>query len=120
MTTSPSTPPPLEITPAALKRRLDAREPGLILVDCRRPDEYAICRINGSRLIPLADIVARAEDLETDDGGRSAPIVVHCHMGVRSMKATLALRELGFPNVQSLAGGIDAWSIQIDPTVPRY
>lgn len=86
-----------------------------VLVDVREPNEYDICRIPGSKLIPLGDIVKRANELDSVD-----EIVMHCHFGGRSAKATEILQGLGFKRVKNLAGGIDAWSTEIDPSVPRY
>ena len=86
-----------------------------VLVDVREPNEYEICKIPGSKLIPLGDIVKRANELDSADD-----IVLQCHFGGRSAKATELLQGLGFKKVKNLAGGIDAWSQEIDPSVPRY
>jgi rhodanese-related sulfurtransferase len=113
--------PDWEITPRETKRLRDgAPTSPIILLDCRRPDEWAATRIQGAKHIPMADIERRADELESDDGSRDTPIVVHCHHGVRSLKVTGALRALGFTNVRSMAGGIDLWSVDVDPQVPRY
>lgn len=105
----------LEVTTAELAQmRSDAE---LLLLDCREPDEYAIARIDGSRLIPMQEIPARLEELEA---WREKPLVVHCHHGVRSMRVVTFLRSKGFGTAQSLAGGIEAWSVEIDAEVPRY
>lgn len=100
-------------TVAAL--RVD-REPFLLL-DCREPDEHAIARISGAMLIPMQTIPERLADLEPHRGSR---IVVHCHHGVRSLRVARFLRERGFVHTQSMAGGIEAWSLEIDPATPRY
>jgi molybdopterin/thiamine biosynthesis adenylyltransferase/rhodanese-related sulfurtransferase len=97
-----------------LKRKMDAREE-FELIDVREPFEYEIARINGSKLIPLGEIAARADELQ-----RERTIVVHCHSGARSAEAVRLLQQRGFTNVYNLEGGIDAWSEQIDPTVPKY
>jgi len=81
----------------------------------REPFEYEIARIDGAKLIPLAEIAERAEELQ-----REQPIVVHCHSGTRSAQAVRLLQQRGFSNVYNLEGGIDAWSDQIDPSVPKY
>lgn len=113
--------PEWETTPRQTKQQLHAAtSDSFILLDCRRPEEWQTTRIAGARHIPMADIERRAEELESDDGTRDTPIVVHCHHGVRSLKVTAALRAMGFTNVRSMAGGIDLWSIDVDPTVPRY
>ena len=89
--------------------------PRLIVLDVREPHEWAIAHIDGARLIPLSELPERLGEL---DG--HAEIVTHCHHGVRSMKALEILQAAGFANVRSLKGGIDAWSVQVDPSVPRY
>ncbi|MEP7015162.1 MAG: molybdopterin-synthase adenylyltransferase MoeB [Verrucomicrobiota bacterium] len=97
-----------------LKRKMDAREE-FELVDVREIFEYEIARIDGAKLIPLREIADRAGELRRD-----APIIVHCHSGMRSANAVQLLRERGFAKVYNLEGGIDAWSEEIDPDVPRY
>ena len=93
-----------------------AEEPFLLL-DCREPDEHAISRIGGAVLIPMGTIPERLSELEPH---RDARIVVHCHHGVRSLRVARFLRGRGFPHAQSMTGGIEAWSLEIDPTTPRY
>lgn len=106
---------PLEVTTVELTQlRADAE---LLLLDCREPDEYAIARIAGSRLIPMQEIPSRLDELES---WREKPLVVHCHHGVRSLRVVEFLRSKGFATAQSLAGGIEAWSLQVDHEVPRY
>jgi len=97
-----------------LKRKMDARE-AFELVDVREPFEYEIARIDGAQLIPLGEIANRADELQ-----RGQQIVVHCHSGTRSAQAVRLLQQRGFSNVYNLEGGIDAWSEQIDPSVPKY
>ncbi len=89
--------------------------PGLVVVDVREPHEREIARIAGSRPIPLQELPDRLAEL---DG--HAEIVTHCHHGVRSMKALEILQAAGFAKVRSLKGGIDAWSVEVDRSVPRY
>jgi rhodanese-related sulfurtransferase len=93
---------------------------GFVLVDCRRTDEWAIARIEGAVHVPLDQIALRADELEDDEGGREGPIVVYCHHGMRSLRGAAILRQAGFVNAKSMAGGIDAWSVGIDPSVTRY
>lgn len=112
--------PDWEVTPRETARRMAAAEPGLIVLDCRRPEENQASRIDGTRFIPMNEIERRADELESDDGRKDAPIIVHCHHGVRSMRVTATLRGLGFTNVRSMAGGIDLWSLDVDPRIPRY
>src|SRR5438094_6097725 len=103
-----------EMSPHELKRRMDAGE-RFELIDVREPFEYEIARIDGAKLFPLGEINDRLDELK---GKR--PIVVHCHTGKRSAQAVQLLQQRGFANVYNLEGGIDAWSDQIDPNVPKY
>ena len=97
-----------------LKRKMDAREP-LTLVDVREPWEYDIAQITGSRLIPLGELEERLTELP-----REGILVIQCHSGGRSEQGTRLLQQAGFANVYNLEGGIEAWSRDVDPTVPRY
>ncbi len=85
------------------------------LIDVRSPQEYEICRIDGSRLVPLQDLPEELERLDP-----AAHYVLQCHSGGRSTRAVQIMRQQGFARSQNLAGGIDAWSRRIDPAVPRY
>ncbi len=87
------------------------------LIDCREEDEFALCRIAGAELIPLSRF---AEEALRRLEGETRPLVIYCHHGMRSLRAAQFLRQKGFAKVWSLAGGIDRWSSQIDPSVPRY
>jgi adenylyltransferase/sulfurtransferase len=102
------------ITPTKLKERLERNEP-IVLVDVREPSEYHIARIEGAELLPLSRINEWAEMLHRDE-----EIVVMCHHGIRSAQVCAYLIEQGFTELSNLAGGIDAWSLEVDPTVPRY
>jgi len=84
------------------------------LLDVRQPEEYATARIEGAVLIPLAELPDRLADLPRD-----LPLVVMCHHGMRSAHAVHHLREAGCDAI-NLTGGIDAWSRQIDDTIPVY
>lgn len=86
------------------------------IVDVREPWEFSAAHIEGSLPMPMREVPARAWH-ELDSAER---IVVVCHLGVRSMHVTTWLREQGFQRAQSLRGGIDAWSVEIDPGVARY
>jgi sulfur-carrier protein adenylyltransferase/sulfurtransferase len=97
-----------------LKRKMDAREP-LTLVDVRESWEYDVARIEGARLIPLGELEERQTELP-----REGMLVVQCHSGVRSEEGARLLQQAGFANVYNLEGGIEAWSRDVDPTVPRY
>src|SRR5436190_8011992 len=97
-----------------VKRKMDARE-AFELIDVREPFEYEIARIDGAKLIPLGEIGERFGELQEEQ-----PIIVHCHSGQRSAQAVRLLRQRGFTKVYNLEGGIDAWSDQIDSSVPKY
>lgn len=103
-----------EIEPAALSARLASGE-ALDIVDVREPYEFAIARIEGARLIPLASLEARLNELSPD-----REIVVHCKAGGRSAQAVKRLRAAGFKRVFNLAGGIQRWSRDVDSSVPMY
>lgn len=108
----------MEIDVADMKQMMDRNEP-FKLIDVRELSEYEICKIDGSILIPLGTI--QEKKLEKLNGlEKNDVIITHCHHGVRSLKAARSLKELGFSNVRSMAGGIDDWSVKIDPSVPRY
>jgi len=97
-----------------LKRKMDSREM-LTLVDVREPWEYGIAQITGSRLIPLGELEKRLKELP-----REGILVIQCHSGARSEQGAKLLQQAGFGNVYNLEGGIEAWSRDVDPTVPRY
>ncbi len=107
-----------EITPqnfAQIKSSPNPTDPP-VLVDVREPWEVATASLPGSILMPMGDVRSRAfAELDPD-----AHIVVLCHHGQRSLSVTMWLRAQGFERAQSLAGGIDAWSLFIDPSIPRY
>jgi sulfur-carrier protein adenylyltransferase/sulfurtransferase len=103
-----------EITVDELKKRLDRREPVFIL-DVRNPEEYQICKIAGSTLIPLPSLPQRVGELDRDQ-----EMVVHCKSGMRSQKAIQLLREQGFKKLINLKGGILAWADSIDRSMPKY
>ena len=103
----------MEIAPQAVKRRLDAGEK-LRLIDVREPEEFALARIEGAELIPMRSVPAELQSL--DEGS----LIVYCHHGVRSLSVVDWLRNQGVEDCQSMAGGIDAWSLSVDPAVPRY
>jgi len=104
----------LEVSAAELKQRLDKGEK-LVLVDVREPWENAQCRIEGAVLIPMGSIPSNLQKLDTDE-----PVICYCHHGMRSLDVVNWLRQQGISTAKSLAGGIDRWSLEIDPKVPRY
>lgn len=106
----------MQISVQDVHAKLQSGEP-LLLLDVRNPEEYAICKLEGSQLIPLGELVGRVGEIEV---GSQEPIIVYCHHGVRSLHATMFLKQSGFENVLSMTGGIDAWSMQIDPATKRY
>jgi len=89
----------------------------VLLLDVREPEEHAFCHLPGSVLMPLGDLPTRWEELEVPD---DAMVVVYCHHGVRSLRGAGFLEHVGIKNVASMAGGIEEWSLAVDPTVPRY
>jgi adenylyltransferase/sulfurtransferase len=104
-----------EITVAELAAQIE-NNPEVQIIDVREPHEFEIARIPGTKLIPLAQIVQRAKEI---DPSRAA--IVHCKSGVRSGKAIRALRESGYKGkLLNLKGGVLAWSDEIDPSVPKY
>lgn len=104
-----------EITATELKQRLNAGE-DIQIIDVRQPDEFAFAKIEGTKLIPLGEVISRMNEI--DD---SKETVVHCKMGGRSAKAIEALQNAGFKgNLINLRGGITAWSNEVDPKVPKY
>jgi adenylyltransferase/sulfurtransferase len=102
-----------QITAVELKKRLDNND-DIFVLDVREPHEYQIANL-GAKLIPLNDLPARAGELDKD-----AEIIVHCKSGGRSQKASEFLAQNGFKKVWNLAGGITAWSNDVDPRVPKY
>ncbi len=105
---------PFEIQVEDLQAWLgDGRE--VTVIDVREPHEAQICKIDAAKLIPMNEIPDRLGDLQRD-----ALIVAHCHHGARSARVVQYLRQQGFTKATNLAGGINAWSARIDPSVPRY
>jgi rhodanese-related sulfurtransferase len=95
---------------------LDAGEP-FVLLDVREVEEHQVANIPQAKLVPLSTFTTQLPRLleHADD-----KIIVHCHHGQRSFNAAAFLRQQGFEDVKSMAGGIDAWSLEIDSAVPRY
>jgi adenylyltransferase/sulfurtransferase len=102
-----------QLAPKELKRRMDAGEQTYIL-DVRETWEHKTAQIGG-KLIPMNEIPIRITEID-----REREIIVHCHHGVRSQRVAEFLKQSGFPHVVNLAGGIDAWSREVDPSVPKY
>jgi rhodanese-related sulfurtransferase len=103
-----------EMTVKELAERIKAGTAPAI-IDVREPDEYQYARIEGAVLKPLGGITRWAQELDQEQ-----EYVLQCHTGVRSGQAAYLLERMGFKKVYNLNGGIDAWSLHIDPSVPRY
>jgi rhodanese-related sulfurtransferase len=105
-----------QITVQQLKTRLEKGE-STYLLDIRQQWEHDTAALPGSVLIPLDQLSLRAEEIQPAE---EALVVVYCHHGIRSLSGAAMLQHLGFRNVVSLAGGIDTWSLHVDPKLPRY
>jgi rhodanese-related sulfurtransferase len=103
-----------EISATSLKARLDQGDQ-LVLLDVRELFEYQICNLPGSILIPMSELPARMSELDI-----AREMIVYCHHGIRSARVVSWLRHNGFKNTRNLAGGIDAWSLTVDRSLPRY
>ncbi len=103
-----------EISAQELKEKLDT-DPSVLLIDVREPSEYDIVHIEGAWLIPLNTLPDQINSIPGEQ-----EIVVYCHHGQRSLYATDYLHQNGFHDAKNLAGGIDQWAAEIDPTLPRY
>jgi rhodanese-related sulfurtransferase len=104
----------LEISPAEVKSRMDRGEK-IVLLDVREPWEYDLCRIEGAKLVPLGSLAANVNGLLGVD-----EVICYCHHGMRSLDAAAWLRFQGIEKAKSLSGGIERWSTDVDPRVPRY
>ena len=105
-----------EVSAAEVHEALERGE-DLLLLDVRDPEEHAVARIDAARLVPLRTLGERLGELAE---WRDRRVVVTCHHGPRSLRAAELLRQQGFRRVENLAGGIEAWSLTVDPRVPRY
>jgi len=103
-----------EITAEQLKKRIDAGE-NLFVLDVRNPNEFQICRIPGTVLVPLPELPSRFAEVPRD-----REVIVHCKSGMRSAKAIEFLKSQGYSRLTNLAGGILAWAEKVDPGMPRY
>ena len=99
----------------AASRRENAPPGECILLDVREDKELALSRIDGALHIPMNDIPRRMGEID-----QRKEVIVFCHHGQRSLRVAAFLKQQSFPTVRSMAGGIDAWSVEVDPTVPRY
>lgn len=104
-----------EITASGLKAKMDAGE-DIQLIDVRQPDEYAFAKIDGAKLIPLGEVIARMDEIDP-----TRETVIHCKMGGRSARAIEAMQQRGFAgSLSNLVGGITAWSNDVDPSIAKY
>lgn len=106
----------MEVDCKTVKAKLDAGD-DFVFIDCREQAEYDHVRIDGATLIPLSEFPDRVGELESH---KDDEIIIHCHHGGRSLNVANWLRQQGFSNPLSMAGGIDVWAQEIDPTLPRY
>jgi rhodanese-related sulfurtransferase len=104
------------MSPEEVSVSLRSGQPPLLL-DVRQPEEHAVAALSQAKLIPLGEIPGRIREIEN---WKARTVVVYCHHGVRSLHAAAFLRQSGFTDVRNLDGGIDAWSLCIDSTIPRY
>jgi rhodanese-related sulfurtransferase len=105
-----------QMTPEALAEWLqEGAEDAPLLLDVREPWEFAICRIEGSQLLPMGQIVASLGRLDP----RRETVVI-CHHGIRSQQVARYLEHQGFQHIVNLSGGVDAWARRVDPTMPTY
>lgn len=103
------------LRPAEVAERLQSSARPVVLLDVREPDERAVARIEPSIHIPMNEVPARLREIPRD-----REVVVYCHHGSRSAMVAGYLEHAGFATVTNLTGGIDAWSTEVDPDVPRY
>lgn len=103
------------LSPEKLDEKMRTAPAEFVLLDVRELDERETARIEPSLHIPMNDLPARLSELP-----RNKPVVVYCHSGTRSMMVAGYLEGEGFREVSNLTGGIDAWSLRVDPNVPRY
>jgi rhodanese-related sulfurtransferase len=104
------------MTPTELAEKLRSAKPPRLL-DVRQPEEHAFVALPNSTLIPLGELVNRADEIEE---WKDDEVVVYCHHGIRSAQAVAHLRGIGFADVHNLSGGIDRWTEEVDPRLPRY
>jgi rhodanese-related sulfurtransferase len=107
----------IEMTPQQVQELQSSGKP-VVLIDVREPKEWELTRLEGASLIPMNTVPANLQTLEGQ--ADSSTLVIYCHHGMRSLQVAYWLREKGIESCFSMAGGIDRWSLEIDPQVPRY
>ena len=107
---------PLEIQPADVQQLQQDGSP-ILLLDCRTSEERRLACIAQSTHIPMNEVPERIDEL---DSHKDNSVIVYCHGGKRSLAVTALLRTKGFEKAQSLSGGIDRWSQEIDASIPQY
>lgn len=114
--------PEWEVTPRRVARLLSDSPDSILLIDCRTDEERAIARIEGSLHIPMDRMAASVHEIDAAREGEDEDrqVIVYCHHGVRSLSVAVALRQHGIDGALSMAGGIDAWTADVDPSVARY
>jgi adenylyltransferase/sulfurtransferase len=108
---------PLEISAAELRQLRSGGGEEFLLLDCREPEEHDLVSIGGEMLIPMGQLPERLTELA---GREASRVVVYCHLGGRSLRVAMWLRQKGFARAQSLAGGVDRWAVEVEPGLPRY
>lgn len=106
---------PDDVTVQEMKRALDDPKLNIKVIDVREPDEYEIAHVKGTQLLPMSELQQRFTELDPNQ-----QYYIHCHHGGRSMRVLQFLRQQGFKYLKNVAGGIDAWSDQVDSSVPKY
>jgi len=104
-----------EVDPTDVARKLKSTPERVLLLDVREPFERELAVIEPSVHIPMGEVPSRADEIPRD-----RELIVYCHGGTRSMMVAGFLEGLGFTSIANLSGGIDAWSVKVDPSVPRY
>ena len=107
----------LEMSAREAAAALESGADGFILIDCREPFELEMARVEGTLNIPMGETASMLNEIDADE---ETPIGVLCHTGRRSLQVAMYLQEQGLRGARSVVGGIDLWSIDIDPSVPRY
>ena len=107
----------LEISVPETAKRFKEGDQDFVLIDIREPEELQICSIENALHIPMGDLPSRINEIDADE---DTTIALICHSGRRSLNATIFLHQQGLAGARSVAGGIDWWSLRIDPSVPRY